>query len=388
VARPAARLEELRWTALERRIDADLASGRHDSLLAELQSLVAQHPLRERLHAQLMLALYRCGRQAEALDAYRRAREILTDELGLEPGDELTRLQRAILQHDPALDVTGTPRTGRARGNPSSAVRPMIVAPGRLASLDALLAVATPLAAERELILATVVAPSALRHASATLAARRDGLLGRGLVARTAAFSSPTPARDLARLAAKESADLLITDLCGAQLDAALLDETPCDVALLVDAGGPPIPRAVVVPFGAAWHDWAALDLGASIALATGASLQLVGAASNDHGDGRDASRLLADASLILQRTAGIAAEPVLTAPGHAGIAVSAHGAGLLIMGLSERWRTEGLGRLRRRIVQEPPAPTLFVRRGPRRGALAPPETATRFGWSLTASPA
>ena len=66
---------------------------------------MGRHPLRERVHAQLMLALYRCGRQAEALDAYRRARRALTDELGLEPGDELKRLERAILQHDPALEL-------------------------------------------------------------------------------------------------------------------------------------------------------------------------------------------------------------------------------------------------------------------------------------------
>jgi DNA-binding SARP family transcriptional activator len=381
-----ARLEELRWTALERRIDADLASGHHDSLLAELQSLVGRHPLRERVHAQLMLALYRCGRQAEALDAYRRARRVLTDELGLEPGDELKHLERAILQHAPALELADTPPAGAAHGRPPAAGRSLIVAPGRLTSLDALLTVATPLAAQRELIVAAVVAPSELHEATATLATRRDGLLARDLAVRTAAFTSPTPARDLARIAAKECAELLLTDLRGPQLDTELLDETPCDVVLLVEAGGPRSAGPVVVPFGAAWHDWAALDFGASIARATGAPLQLLGAASTHGGDGRDASRLLADASLILQRTAGIAAEPVLAVPGHRGVVVSAGNAGLLIMGLSERWRTEGLGPLRRRIVEEPPAPTIFVRRGPRRGALAPPETATRFGWSLTAS--
>src|SRR6266508_934566 len=101
--RPAARLEALRLGALENRIEADLALGRHAELVAELDELVASHPLRERLRAQLMLALYRSGRQAEALEVYREARRVLDEELGLEPGEELRELERAILRQDPAL---------------------------------------------------------------------------------------------------------------------------------------------------------------------------------------------------------------------------------------------------------------------------------------------
>jgi YVTN family beta-propeller protein len=104
----AARLQELRLAALEVRIDADLALGRHDALTAELDGLVREHPLRERLHGQLMLALYRSGRQADALAAYRRTRELLADELGIDPGAPLARLHAAVLAHDPALDWTGT----------------------------------------------------------------------------------------------------------------------------------------------------------------------------------------------------------------------------------------------------------------------------------------
>ena len=94
-----ARLEEQRLEALELRIDADLAEGRH----AELAPLTQAHPWRERLHAQLMLALYRAGRQADALEAYRRARGVLVDELGIEPGPELAALHQEILAQDPAL---------------------------------------------------------------------------------------------------------------------------------------------------------------------------------------------------------------------------------------------------------------------------------------------
>ena len=103
----AARLEELRLSAIEDRIEADLTLGRHADVVGELDVLVAQHPLRERLRGQLMIALYRGGRQAEALEAYQAARRTLVDELGLEPGPALQRLERAILQQDESLDLPG-----------------------------------------------------------------------------------------------------------------------------------------------------------------------------------------------------------------------------------------------------------------------------------------
>src|SRR5215471_17902549 len=103
----AARLEELRLAAVEARIDADLALGRHDQLTGELERLADKHPLRERLHGQLMLALYRSGRQADALGAYQRARNLLTGELGIDPAEPLRRLHASILAHDPALDWNG-----------------------------------------------------------------------------------------------------------------------------------------------------------------------------------------------------------------------------------------------------------------------------------------
>src|SRR5438270_12512047 len=98
-------LDELRLTALMDRIDCDLALGRHEDVLGELHVLVGEHPLRERLRAQQMVALYRADRQADALDAYQQARQTLIEQLGIEPSESLQRLQRAILQHDPALEA-------------------------------------------------------------------------------------------------------------------------------------------------------------------------------------------------------------------------------------------------------------------------------------------
>jgi len=118
------RLDEQRLAALEQRIDADLALGRHAQLVPELEGLVREHPLREHLRGQLMLALYRAGRQATALDVYRVGRRLLDEELGLEPDNELQRLEKAILNHDPSLDSPVVPGTAgpaiAQRRSPSS----------------------------------------------------------------------------------------------------------------------------------------------------------------------------------------------------------------------------------------------------------------------------
>ena len=103
--RETLRLEELRLETIEGRIESILRLGRHGAVVAELQTRVEEHPLRERLRGQLMLALYRSGRQAEALEVYRDGRRLLADELGLEPGTELQRLERAILEQDPSLEA-------------------------------------------------------------------------------------------------------------------------------------------------------------------------------------------------------------------------------------------------------------------------------------------
>jgi DNA-binding SARP family transcriptional activator len=370
-----ARLEELRVAALEARFDADLAAGGHAGLVAELEATIAAHPLREHMRAQLMLALYRAGRQADALHAYRAARRELSDELGLEPGEELRRLEQAILTHDASLAAPPPAARVERRGGE----RTLLVATQTLDALAPLLAFAAPLASE--LIVAAVVPPAALADASARLATHREGLPH----ARTAAFASPTPGEDLVRLASEQEVDLLVMDAGRAPLDGAarpVLDQAACDVALVVTAAGPRREGPVMVPFGGAGHDWAALELGAWTARATGAPLRLIGAVAD--GDGRDASRMLADASLLLQRSAGIAAEPQLAAPGRDGVLHAAEGAGLLVVALPEAWQQSGLGGLRSALVAVPPAPTVLVRRGPRPGGLAPAESRTRFSWSLT----
>jgi DNA-binding SARP family transcriptional activator len=101
-----AELDELRLAAIEERIAADLDAGRHGELTGELERLVSQHPLRERLRSHLMLALYRSGRQADALDVFRDTRRVLVEELGIDPGPELQRLEEAILRQDPSLDLS------------------------------------------------------------------------------------------------------------------------------------------------------------------------------------------------------------------------------------------------------------------------------------------
>src|SRR4029079_12597746 len=111
---PIRRLEELRLLALEQRIDADLALGRHAQLVPELEALVAEHPLREELRARIMLALYRAGRQAEALEQYQAARRTLVDELGIEPSPALQELEKSILRQDSSLDLAGSAQRRRS----------------------------------------------------------------------------------------------------------------------------------------------------------------------------------------------------------------------------------------------------------------------------------
>jgi DNA-binding SARP family transcriptional activator len=383
------RLEEIRLAAQELRIDADLACGRHDDLIGELEALVAKYPFRERLRRSLMTALYRSGRQAEALEAYQDARRALVDELGLEPSTGLQVLERAILRQDPALNVEA-PAPSAVR---EVAERSILVAITCETSVDALLGVAESLVRNppRVMILARLVSDAAeLLSASAWLEARRSELEARGVVARAASFTSTAPGEELARLAGELDVDLLLANAPADLLAegapdeqlTALLAETPCDVALL--ALRDPMPEGpVLVPFGGAEHDWAAVELGAWIARSKEAQLRLAGAAAVPEQDKRDASRLLSHGALAVQRVLGISAEPLLTPPGEEGMLEASRDAGLLVVGLSTRWHREGLGPARLRLAREAIPPALLVRRGLRPGGLAPPATLTRFTWSI-----
>jgi DNA-binding SARP family transcriptional activator len=376
-----ARLEELRLAVLEQRLDADLIFGRHTELVAELERLVAEHPLRERLRGQLMLALYRAGRQAEALEVYQATRRALVDELGIEPSPALQELEKSILHQDPALALATQLATPE---------RSILVAPRAEGSVDALLVLAEPLARTRpprEVILAQLTSVDELGPASALLNDRRAGLAGRGIAARAAVFTSASPSEDLVRLASEQDVDLLLID-ASVEEDVAegdlevVLASAPCDVALLF--GGTPDPgpeRPVLVPFGGAEHDWSAVEVAAWIAGATGASLRLAGSEGDQ--ERRDASRLLASASLLVQRAVGIATEPLLVPRGADGIVEAAEAAGLIVGGLSDRWRQEGLGATRLEVAKRARPPTLLVRRGLRPGGIAPQQTMTRFTWSL-----
>src|SRR5439155_2672026 len=133
-------------------------------------------------------------------------------------------------------------------------------------------------------------------------------------------------------------------------------------------------------------HDGAAVELAAWIVRATGSSLRLVGREADLASGERDASRLLASASLLIQRAVRVPTEPLLVAPGREGILGAAAGAGLLVFGLSDRWRQEGLGETRLAIANDAPVPTLLVRKGLRPGGIAPDGTMTRFTWSLAGS--
>jgi YVTN family beta-propeller protein len=136
-----ARLNELRAGVVEDRIEADLALGGHGDVVSELEALVAAHPLRERPYQQLMIALYRCGRQAEALAVYQLARRVLTEELGIEPGPGLKRIERAILEQDVSLELParqGVPQAiAAARGErpPSAGVARLLAAAGAVLAI-------------------------------------------------------------------------------------------------------------------------------------------------------------------------------------------------------------------------------------------------------------
>jgi Kef-type K+ transport system membrane component KefB len=317
------------------------------------------------------------------------------NELGAPVEEELEEAREVSLAEFPAVAI------------PEQSI---LLAPQGEGALPQLLALAEPLARSeppRELIVARLVRPPRgaamrgglqtenrlLRDASWEVNQARLRLIDGAVAARGVAFVSSDPGADLARLAQGEDIALVLTDgqrpLLGEGVPrgdvGTVLREAPCDVGVLVaretETVAPGPGAGVIVPFGGAEHDWAALELGAWIASATGATLSLLGAAGQTEERTR-VTRLLGDAGLLVQQYAGIAAEPVVAEPGREGVVEAASGGGLLVVGLSDRWREEGLGPTRSEIAKAAPAPVLFVRRGTRPGALAPREDVTRFSWS------
>jgi len=301
-----------------------------------------------------------------------------------------------------AESVSPEPR----RAAPDHAV---LVAPIGIGHTDTLLGIAKAVASAeppREVVLARLLEPSRspgtidterrrLERADAEVRNLRDDLVHRGIWARAVAFGSPDIGADLLELASDQRVDLVLLDGRRPLLRegpprgavGSVLSSAECDVAVLVERAGAKgrADGPIVVAFGGAEHDWAALELGAWIASGSDRGLVLLGATGpNDGDEGRDASKLLAHASLLTQRLTGIQAEPRLMTPGRRGVLDAASDAGLLILGLAESWRAEGLGDVRGEIARSSPAPILFVRRSYRQGALASREDVTRFAWSRT----
>ena len=232
-----------------------------------------------------------------------------------------------------------------------------------------------------------------LTEASTELMAVRDELMQEAIAAREVATISANPGGDLARLARSEEVDLVLMDgrrpLLGDGVPrgdvGVVLQTAPSDVAVLVAKEGQKVltggDRPIIVPFGGAEHDWAALELAAWLGSTTSMPIKLLGAAGQS--DESRVSRLLGDAGLLVQHyDPSVSAQPLMTEPGREGVLEAAAGAGILIVGLSERWREEGLGETRAEIARAAPGPVLFVRRGTRPGALAPAGNVTQFGWS------
>ncbi len=291
--------------------------------------------------------------------------------------------------------------------------RSILVAPQTDEAIPQLVALAEPLARStppRELIIARLVRPPrgagagvrgglqsenlALEQASRAINETRERLASDQVVARGVALSSTNPGSDLAHIVEHEPIDLVLTEgrrrIIGDGVPLGdvgeLMEESSSDVAVLVAKEGDPIELGpnlpVVVPFGGAEHDWAALELGSWLAAASGAPLKLLGAAGQTD-EGKSVTRMLADAGLLVQQATGIATEPLVVAGGRDGIVEAATGAGLLVVGLSERWRHEGLGTTRSAIANAAPAPVLFVKRGSRPGLFAAKENVTQFRWSM-----
>jgi DNA-binding SARP family transcriptional activator len=367
----AERLEELRLAALERLFDAELDLGRGAAVVPELEALVAENPFRERLVAQLMVALYRAERQADALAAYRAHRLLFSQELGLEPSPSLRQLETAILQHDPLLLLQSTVV-------PAKPPAPVVVAAAVEHTPSPTFVELASAEPQETILLQLVTDQTVLGAASAAVEAASAG---RPQV-RAAAFVTSNWQEDVARFASLHEAALVLVEGALEPLPILLFERSIADVGLLVRGRAGDGGSGVLVAFGGNDHDWAALEIGAAVARGTDQPLVLVGAGSPPNGR-RDASRLLADASLAVQRLFGIASRPLLAPATPDALVAVVDDAKLVVAGIGSRWRSEGLGAVRSALANDARPPLVLVHRGPRPGILAPRESRTRFSWSL-----
>ena len=326
------RLEELRLAAVEERVEADLALGRHTELVGELESLVASHPLRERLRAGLMLALYRSGRQSEALNAYQDARRVLVEEFGIDPSRDLQELERQMLRQDSALDLESATSSAAAPAAPQA--RSILVLAADPTSSRLAVAVAGSLARSKvphELILARLVAAT---PGSARRAPRRDGrapgncaLRWQRTVSRRGLPRSPRRRRARTPSVWPRSSPWTCcwserepSELREGGFDPdllAILDGAPCDVAVFLESRRHRAqPQATRLPSPSA----AASTTGRRSSWPRGSRARPTPRCGSSawpptpRAERRDSSRLLATASLAVQSLVGVAAEPTLRA--------------------------------------------------------------------------
>jgi Kef-type K+ transport system membrane component KefB len=308
----------------------------------------------------------------------------------IDPGGQLS------VPPEEELHAAPTVRQADLDGPPPK--RSILIAPMDDQNLDPLVALAEPLAHAQPphgVMLARLLQPPQaatggpiagereLAATSRTLERRRDELAGGGIAARAMACISPDPGRDLVQLASLPEIDLVLVDgrrpLLGQGVPrgdpGTCLTQAPSDVACLVGPRGsvPDIgpDRPIAIPFGGAEHDWAALELAARIAGAHRAPIRLLGTSGEPLAGNGDGTSLLADAALVVQQLTGVATEPALVSPGD--MAKVGREAGLLVVGISQQWRVQGLGPMHSEIVHARPVHVLFVRRGTRPGILAWP---------------
>ena len=234
-----------------------------------------------------------------------------------------------------------------------------------------------------------------LTTANAQLVEQRAQLVTRGVACRTAVYTTAEPGTEAALLASEQDVDLVLVDASPKLLEdgrpddflQALLDHAPSDVGIVAGSRSLATDGPIAVPFGGVEHDWSAIELAAWLAASIGTTLRLLGIQADEARGRRDASRLLARGSLLVQQVVGVATEPVLVSGGDRGVVEATRDARILVVGLSDRWRHEGLGDVRAAVAATAAAPVMFVRRGLRPGGIAPSETLTRFTWTLASQP-